>query len=372
MTKKLVVMGFALVMVLGLAGCDVLEGLFSGTTGVEGKLELAAGVEGDLDDTKVYLFDNSNFDGSSEESEEAVEDEDDETEATFEFEEIDADGYYLLAWKDVDDDDAISYGDLVGIYDGKYGDDEPEEIDVDEGEMTDVGTIKMYEYEGGGSGSGSIQVNSSPSGATIYLDGSSTGKTTDALISNVSAGSHTIKLAKSGYNDWQQTVTVSAGQTTTVNATLTTAGGDITSISVSGSLEDYIGYTEYYLNVVFSQDATWDDYDASDYASVGLTFSNVTFDVPSGYQGGCYVIFWADQCAYLEGIGDPYLAEWIYGFYGDQGGEQPTYDVLSLQESYSGIFIDVTWYMTDGCPYEYTDVGQYPDLTSTKRIPNAK
>ena len=55
MTKKLVVAGFTLVMVLGLAGCDVLEELLAGTTGVEGKLELAAGVEGDLDDTKVYL-----------------------------------------------------------------------------------------------------------------------------------------------------------------------------------------------------------------------------------------------------------------------------------------------------------------------------
>ena len=168
MVKKLFLAFLAFSLVVTFTGCEeFMDWLLAGTTGVEGKLELAAGVEGDLDDTEVYLYDNSDFEGSAEESEKAVEDEDDETEATFEFEDIDEDDYYLLAWKDLDDDDEISYGDLVGIYDGKYGEDEPEEIEVEEGEMSDVGTIKMYENEGGGGGD---EVSVTAYG-TIYGDG---------------------------------------------------------------------------------------------------------------------------------------------------------------------------------------------------------
>lgn len=154
MLKKLVLVGFALVVCAGLTGCEeFMDWLLEGTTGVEGKLKLADdNVDEDLDDTKVYLYDNPDFEGGYEEKVSADEDEDDDTEAIFEFEDIDADDYYLLAWKDMDDDDEISYGDLVGIYDGTYGEDEPEEIEVDEGEMSDVDTIKMYEYEGGGGG----------------------------------------------------------------------------------------------------------------------------------------------------------------------------------------------------------------------------
>jgi hypothetical protein len=69
---------------------------------------------------------------------------------------------------------------------------------------------------------GAIQVNSAPTGATIWLDGSNTGYTTNRLLQNVWVGSHTVKLTKSGYVDWQQEVTVIAGKTTTINATLPT------------------------------------------------------------------------------------------------------------------------------------------------------
>ncbi|MFQ6083829.1 MAG: PEGA domain-containing protein [Candidatus Aminicenantia bacterium] len=67
---------------------------------------------------------------------------------------------------------------------------------------------------------GSIQVNSTPTGATIWLDGSNTGQTTNATLTNVSVGSHTIKLVKERYQDWETTVNVQKNQTSTVNATL--------------------------------------------------------------------------------------------------------------------------------------------------------
>lgn len=67
---------------------------------------------------------------------------------------------------------------------------------------------------------GSIQVNSTPTGAKVYLDGVNTGKTTNTTLTDVNPGSHTIKLTKDAYVDHSTSVTVSAGQTTTINASL--------------------------------------------------------------------------------------------------------------------------------------------------------
>ena len=78
---------------------------------------------------------------------------------------------------------------------------------------------------------GSISVSSNPSGANVYLDGTSKG-TTPTTLHNVPIGSHTVKLTKSGYNDVSSTVTVSSGQTSSVSKTLATQTG---SISVSSN-----------------------------------------------------------------------------------------------------------------------------------------
>ncbi|MCX6842776.1 MAG: PEGA domain-containing protein [candidate division WOR-3 bacterium] len=72
---------------------------------------------------------------------------------------------------------------------------------------------------------GFIQVNSTPTGAAISLDGVSTGYTTNYTLANISAGTHTITLTQSGYDDFVQGVSVVAGQTATVTATLTPSGG---------------------------------------------------------------------------------------------------------------------------------------------------
>jgi hypothetical protein len=66
---------------------------------------------------------------------------------------------------------------------------------------------------------GSIDISSSPSGASIYVDGTSEGTTPDT-IKNLIEGSHKVILKKSGYNDWGKIVTVKEGGTTTVDADL--------------------------------------------------------------------------------------------------------------------------------------------------------
>ena len=67
---------------------------------------------------------------------------------------------------------------------------------------------------------GRISVNSNPTGATIYLDETNTGFNTPATLTGISAGTHTITLKKSGYPDYQTSVTVTAGQMASVSATL--------------------------------------------------------------------------------------------------------------------------------------------------------
>ena len=66
---------------------------------------------------------------------------------------------------------------------------------------------------------GSIDIASSPSGATIYVDGIANG-TTPATVDDVIAGSHKIILRKTGYEDWGKIVNIEDGETSEIDATL--------------------------------------------------------------------------------------------------------------------------------------------------------
>jgi sugar lactone lactonase YvrE len=67
---------------------------------------------------------------------------------------------------------------------------------------------------------GSIQVNSSPTGAKIFLDGTDTGQVTNATLTGISPGSHEVKVSKEGYVDREETVSVTGGQTAIVDVSL--------------------------------------------------------------------------------------------------------------------------------------------------------
>jgi tetratricopeptide (TPR) repeat protein len=70
---------------------------------------------------------------------------------------------------------------------------------------------------------GSIKVESFPDGARIRLDETDTGRSTPAVLTGIQPGSHSIKLVKEGYLDYQVNVTVEAGKETLLFATLTLA-----------------------------------------------------------------------------------------------------------------------------------------------------
>jgi CDGSH-type Zn-finger protein len=66
---------------------------------------------------------------------------------------------------------------------------------------------------------GTISVYSNPKGAKVYLDNSSKG-VTPLNLKNITSGQHSIKLVLSGYQEWNDYVSVFPSQTTTVSADL--------------------------------------------------------------------------------------------------------------------------------------------------------
>ncbi len=69
--------------------------------------------------------------------------------------------------------------------------------------------------------SGHIAIQSSPSGAAIYLDDANTGKTTPDSLKNISAGIHSVKLSLANYVDTTFSATVpDAGQTVSFSITM--------------------------------------------------------------------------------------------------------------------------------------------------------
>ncbi len=87
---------------------------------------------------------------------------------------------------------------------------------------------------------GSVCLKSTPSGASIEVDGTATGKTTALstggcvsanIVDNLSPGSHNYKLTLIGYQDKTGSFTIVAGQTINVDA------GTLTPITTIGTLE---------------------------------------------------------------------------------------------------------------------------------------
>ncbi|MDD3069697.1 MAG: PEGA domain-containing protein, partial [Methanoculleus horonobensis] len=95
---------------------------------------------------------------------------------------------------------------------------------------------------------GAIDVVSYPAGADVFLDNRYQGKTPAAgvyTISNVPAGSHTMRVALSGYLDYTTSVVVSGATTSHVTATLQpgqqpTSTGSISVTSSPSGAEVYI------------------------------------------------------------------------------------------------------------------------------------
>ncbi len=85
---------------------------------------------------------------------------------------------------------------------------------VESGKESSVSTTLIPKEQ-----TGSLQASSSPSGADLYVDESFRGNT-PVQVSGLSTGSHLVSLKRYGYMDWSQTVSITAGRTTTINPVL--------------------------------------------------------------------------------------------------------------------------------------------------------
>ena len=115
-----------------------------------------------------------------------------------------------------DDVDAASSTKVTGTFDLSDADEGTYEVCVEDSygfAACDL-TFTIYTEE-----VGSIAISSSPSGATIYVDGTQEG-TTPGTIEDLVEGSHKLVLQKSGYDEWGKIVTVTADDETEVDATL--------------------------------------------------------------------------------------------------------------------------------------------------------
>ncbi len=81
---------------------------------------------------------------------------------------------------------------------------------------------------------GSVDVNSSPMGATIYIDGKSYGETPN-YINNVLIGTHELKLEKQGCTTITKTINVKEGETLTVNEKLVSQQTTVNRQQASGN-----------------------------------------------------------------------------------------------------------------------------------------
>ncbi|WP_048145600.1 PEGA domain-containing protein [Methanoplanus limicola] len=74
---------------------------------------------------------------------------------------------------------------------------------------------------------GTLQVNSTPSGASIWLDGVDTGNVTNSTFTDLSVGSHTVNLTLSGYENSSKVVDVTVDNTTLADFTLVRKAGTL-------------------------------------------------------------------------------------------------------------------------------------------------
>lgn len=117
-------------------------------TGIIGKLILQTGQQGDVRNSRVRLFIQQDLTGNPVEEVASDSTGVDKTTSEFEFTDVSPNHYYLLAWKDLNNSGEVDNLDIVGVYGGTYG---PgyggSQLQVTEGEMTDVGNIVMYIYK---------------------------------------------------------------------------------------------------------------------------------------------------------------------------------------------------------------------------------
>ncbi len=81
---------------------------------------------------------------------------------------------------------------------------------------------------------GSLNITSSPMMASVNIDGQKVGET-PLLLDNIAIGTHKVEIVLNGYATWSRDITITEGQTATLDATLSKAAAVTTSTTASSS-----------------------------------------------------------------------------------------------------------------------------------------
>ena len=101
---------------------------------------------------------------------------------------------------------------------------------------------------------GTLIVASTPVGASVSVDNKAVG-TTPLKLGNIFTGTRTLKISKAGYADFTQSITITEGKATTINATLTKLSADPVKSepsAISSSVEPSIILEQSTLRSVFN------------------------------------------------------------------------------------------------------------------------
>ena len=145
---------------------------------------------------------------------------------------------------------------------------------------------------------GEIDINTTPMGASIYIDGKHYGETPN-YISDILIGSHELKLTKQGCSEIKKTITIKEGETLTINEKMQT--GKEISISTDQS-GDKIYVDGNYLGI--SPIATYLPYGNYEVKAErsGKTVSKTINVAQSGGDDSVKLTFFANQTITVNGI----------------------------------------------------------------------
>jgi beta propeller repeat protein len=143
-------------------------------------------------------------------------------------------------------------------------------VDVPDGGIKVLASVTLAKGSGSTpAGSGSLYVVSYPSNATILINGTDTGVTTNAIVHNVPAGNQNLTLIKGGYQSYSTVVNVPEG-TIRVLPSITLAKGSGSATNGTGSL--YV--------VSYPSNATI----LINGADIGIKTNTIVHNVPAGNQ----------------------------------------------------------------------------------------
>jgi len=193
---------------------------------------------------------------------------------------------------------------------------------------------------------GTLAINSYPPGAEVFVNDVDQQTQTPVTFGDVPAGSYSIKLTLENYDDWDSTVQVEAGKTTTVTAFLTPSGGG--GASISGTVS-YPGHTlsSYCYAFADTLDQALNLYTIA-YAQVNPSNGSYTIQITQITSSMQLVIeAWDDA----NNDATPQVGEG-WGFYdGNSSGSWDTDDIIIVSPGLHPSGIDITLYpMTGSSP----------------------